>query len=208
MSSLEALKQAWSIQMEQITREKHKYQDLATSDPATFKVTRMKESLRKVQLKKEELDRIHAEISVHTEDVDQGEEARIQEAYEDNADATIELITELVEIQKLHLGIMHLRGDLAGLAKLQDEKPDREHTVMLNKLSWTLDKLRTALDEAALTSEHSYDSDLQQLQDLFSSRASTSKGVPKEEPSFSLSEPEPPRRRKMAHLKLAVPKFN
>ena len=54
MSSLEALKQTRVIQMEQITRERQKYRDLTDADPATFKVNRMKESLRKVRVKKDD----------------------------------------------------------------------------------------------------------------------------------------------------------
>ena len=208
MSSLEALKQTWVIQMEQITRERQKYRDLTDADPATFKVNRMKESLRKVRAKKDELDNTHAEISVHTEYIDEGEETRIQQTFEEDAEATIDLISELIEVQKIHLGIKYLRGDMASLIKQQDEQPDKQHTMILNKLSKNLDKIRATLSDAALSSDNPYHSELQQLQDLFLSRAATSKGVPKEEHPSIHAEPEPPRRRKMAHLKLAVPKFN
>ena len=203
--ALETLKQTRLVQMEQITRERQKYQDLTEADPSTFKVHRMQESLRKVRIKKDELDNIQAAISAYADEIDEAEEAKIQQSFNDNAE---DLIAELIEIQKIHSGIKDLRGDIASLIKHQDEQPDKHHNIILSRITKALERVRTNLNEAALTIDNSYHTDLQQLQDLFLTRAATSPGIPKEESSSSHAEPEPPWKRKMAHLKLAVPKFN
>ena len=52
--ALDTLKQARMVQMDQIAREREKYQEMAKANPSTFKVQRMQEALRQVIRKKDE----------------------------------------------------------------------------------------------------------------------------------------------------------
>ena len=76
--ALDTLKQTRLVQMEQITRERQKYQDMTKADPSTFKIRRMQEALRQVTRKKDELDNIQAAISAFADEIDEAEEATIQ----------------------------------------------------------------------------------------------------------------------------------
>ena len=125
--ALDTLKQTRLVQMEQITQERQKYQDMTEADPSTFKIRRMQEALRQVTRKKDELDNIQAAISAFGDEINEAKEATIQQEFLDNAEATQDLIGELIEIQKIHSGIEDLRGDISSLIKQQDEHPEKHH---------------------------------------------------------------------------------
>ena len=102
--ALDTLKQAQMVQMEQIAREREKYQEMAKANPSTFKVRRMQEALRQVIRKKDELDNVHAAISAFPEEIVAEEELATQEQYLESAEATQDLIGELIEVQKIYSG--------------------------------------------------------------------------------------------------------
>ena len=206
--ALDTLKQTRLVQMEQITRERQKYQDMTRADPSTFKIRRMQETLKQVIRKKDELDNIHAAISAFPDEINEEDEAATQQEFLDNAEATQDLIGELIEVQKIHSGIEDLRGDIASLTKQQAEQPDKHHNIILNRITRSLERVRTTLHEAALSIDNTYIEDIEGLQDLFLTKAATTPSTLKLETSSTSEEPETPRRRKMALLKLAVPKFN
>ena len=107
--------------MEQISREHQKYQDMTRADPSKFKICRMQEALKLVTLKKDELDTIQAAISAYPDDINVEDEAATQKKYLDIAEATQDLIGELMEVQKIHSGIADIRRDIDSLIERQEE---------------------------------------------------------------------------------------
>ena len=135
-----------------VTKERHKYSDMNSGDPSTFKLARMKESIKKVNAKREELDRLQAEISEYADDINEEDEAKAVSTYEDNVDATLELITELMDMHKLHVGINHLRESVETLARVRKEFPDRDHTALVTRHSNSFEQLQRTLDESIYSS--------------------------------------------------------
>ena len=153
---LVALKKSRAIQLGIVTKERNKYSDLTTSDPATLKITKMKESIKKVEAKHEELDKIQEHIYQHADDIDEDEEQKAVTLYEENVDATLDLIRELMDLHWVHTGISNLQRSLESLAGAKDEFPDRDHSALATRYSDTFEKIQAMLNDSSIDKEHPY----------------------------------------------------
>ena len=95
--SLESLKKSRAAQLGTVTRELNKYADKGDQDPATFNLTKLKEAIRRVELKHEELDRLQTSIFEHTNEINEEEEQKSIETYETQIDTALDTIQHLTK---------------------------------------------------------------------------------------------------------------
>ena len=163
--SLESLKRSRSTQLGIVTKERNKYTDMKDQDPSSFKLPKLKESIRKVEAKHEELDRLQALILEYGEDIDDEEEARSTAQDEERVESTIDMLQNLVALNKIHIGIHRLHGDLDSFSKALEEQPEKNHSTTSSRHCASYEKLIELIDEASLGPTHSYCSEMTGLQD-------------------------------------------
>ena len=175
--SLESLKKSRSIHLGIVTREKNIYSAMESQDPFTFSLCKLKEAIKKVESKHEELKQTQSHIMEYYKDIDEEDEQRAIAHFEENVESTIDIIQNLMELNQIHIAVHHLQEDLDALSKLQEEQPEREHSATANRHSESYEKLRTMLDESSLERGHHYFSELKQLQDRLGFLTSTKKEI-------------------------------
>ena len=136
---------------------------MESQDPSAFNVRNLKEAIKKVEHKLEELHHTQQLIMECGEEIDEEEEATAVDHFENNVETTIDVIRHLIDLNQVHLAIRDLSRDLDLLSKAKDELPKRDHTPTINKHNHSYDQLRCLLNQSSMDRDHASRSDVDRL---------------------------------------------
>ena len=152
--SLESLKRSRSSHLGIVTKEKNKYSSMESQDPSTFNVRKLKEAIKRVERKLEELHHTQQLIMECGEEIDEEEEATAVDHFENNVETTIDVIQHLIDLNQVHLAIHDLSRYLDLLSKAKDDFPEWDHTPTINKHNHSYDQLRRLLNQSSVDRDH------------------------------------------------------
>ena len=157
--------------------------------------------------KQSEFEKLQGQIQGHDDYQEEAEEEKtIPSTFEDNLEATITLLRDLLDLKQVHLAIKNLNNDLDALTQAKEELPDKDHSAALKALSRAHKELRPSLNLSNIEEKHECHAAAVQLQKRLSFLSSEDKtAVP---PSSNHTDVVPTRTKSVQLPKLHLPTFN
>ena len=206
--SLDSLKRSRSAHIRVVTKERNRHQEMESSDPSTFEISKFKDKLKCMEAKREEFDTMQNLIwGYGPERIDLEEEQSVADQFEDNLDDTCTLLRRLISLNQVCRALRNLRKDLEALARSRDEMPNKDHSSVIQCHHTSFKELRALLDQSTIQPDHEYHDEVEQLQDRLSSLSIEERPIPAA--ASAILSAAPPSRARAVHLpKITLPHFS